>query len=221
MPAPKRAGQALILGILLPLVILGMHPTAHDLTADASNHMTAINHFVHGVALASQPVILFGLLGLSAYLGWSDLATGAFILYALSVVSMATAALMSGFVTSDLVAATRDPTSPVASQSFALLAYSHYINQAFAKLAIVAAGVAIIMWSVEGRRSRRFPATTLLAGAVAGAILCVGVLWGRLVLDVRGIIFATALQALWMVLVAARLLREPAQAAAAVPTAPL
>jgi hypothetical protein len=97
---PRFAGWALLVGILLPLLVLGLHPTAHDLTADSGHRMMLVNYLVHGIALASQPVVLLGLIGLSAYLGWTPLSTAGLVFYCLSVVGTMTAALASGFAAS-------------------------------------------------------------------------------------------------------------------------
>lgn len=211
----RRSGQSLLVGILLPLLVLGMHPTAHDLTADSGNRMALVNHVVHGISLASLPIILLGLIGLSQFLGWTPLVTGALVFYSASVVGMMTAALASGFVASDLVADAREGGA-VASQVDALLSYTHYWNQAFAKLGLIAAGIALVLWSAEillGRRLSRFSG---VVGVVVGAGLAIGVLSGLFRLNVPGIIIATSLEAVWMGLVAMQLLRiDPAAPSAA------
>jgi hypothetical protein len=205
----RRAGQCLLIGILLPLVILGLHPTAHDLTADSGTRITAINHFVHGIALASQPLLVVGLIGLTGYLGWSLPATGGLVVYGFSVVATMTAALMSGFVASDVIAQLRVEAPATAGQYQALLHYTGYLNQAFAKVSVLAAGLALVLWSLDIARTRRLPRLTAVTGIVAGLALTLGILLGQLVLNVQGIIIATAIQAVWMALVAVQLQRVP------------
>ncbi len=206
----RRAGQSLLAGILLPLLILGLHPTAHDLTADSGTRLTVVNHFVHGIALAAQPLVILGLIGLTRYLGWTDLAVAGLVVYACSVVATLTAAVMSGFVASDVIAQLRAGDPATAALDQALLDYTHYLNQAFAKVSVVAAGIALLLWSLEIVRARHLSRLTGVVGVLVGAFLTLGILSAQLVLNVPGILFVTGLQAIWMGLVALQLMRAPA-----------
>lgn len=213
MGSTRRAGQLLLTGVLLPLLILGLHPTAHDLTADAGGRLVAVNHFVHGIAVASQPLVLLGLIGLSQYLEWSTLSTAALKIYCFSALGNVVAALMSGFVASDVIAQLQIADSATAGPSQALLHYTASVNQAFARLAVLAAGIAILLWSLEIGRTRRLPRLGAVLGIGVSLVLVPGILFGQIHLDLRGIIFATTLQAIWMVPVAVQLQRLPLVAA--------
>jgi len=204
----RRAGQALLLGILLPLLILGLHPTAHDLATDAGARMAAVNRLVHGTAIASLPLLFFGVTGLARHLRWSPAATLGLVAYGFSVVGNLVAALMSGFVAPGAIARLQaaDPAEVVVDR--ALLRYTGDLNQAFARMAVVAAGVAILLWAYDIARGRRLTRATAVVGAVVGLALVLGMVGGVLHLDVRGVIIATALQAVWLVMVAIELLRE-------------
>lgn len=204
----RHAGQALLVGVLLPLLILGMHPTAHDLAADSGSRMTMVNHLVHGVALFAQPIVLLGLVGVSWVLGWTTLAVAGLICYSLSVVGMIPAALASGFIGSDVVAAIKQG-GDAAGQFEVLLTYTHFINQAFARCSTIGAGLALVAWGAEILTGRRLSRASGVVGLVVGAVLALGVLTGFLRLDVRGILLTTALQAVWMGMVALQLLRMP------------
>src|SRR2546427_3649940 len=61
MPQERRAAVALLIGVVAPLLIMGMHPTGGDITRGGAR-LVMINHWVHGVALAAQPVVFLGLL---------------------------------------------------------------------------------------------------------------------------------------------------------------
>jgi hypothetical protein len=205
----RRAGQFLLVGILLPLVILGLHPTAHDLTADAGGRIIAINHFVHGIAIASLPLILLGLIGLSQYLEWTAAAVGGLVIYCFATLGNLVAALMSGFVASEVIGQMQADDEASAATHHMLLHYTGYVNQAFAKLAVLAAGVALLLWSLEIIRTRRLSRLSAIVGLGVGVFLILGIPLGQLHLDVRGIILVTALQAVWMVLIGFQLLRVP------------
>lgn len=145
----RRAGQSLLVGILLPLLILRLHPTAHDRTTESGTRLMTINHLVHGIALAAQPLLVLGLLGLSRYLHWTELATAAFVVYAFSAVATMTAAVMSGFVASDVIGQLRAGDPAAVPQIGALLDYTHDLNQAFAIVSVIAGGLALLLWSLE------------------------------------------------------------------------
>jgi hypothetical protein len=203
----RRAGQALLLGILLPLLILGLHPTAHDLAADAGARMAAVNRVVHGTAIASLPLLFFGVAGLARHLRWSAAATLGLVVYGFSVIGNLVAALMSGFVAPVVIERLQavDPAAAVVDR--ALLHYTGELNLAFAKMAVLTAGVAILLWAFEIARGRRLTRATAVVGGGVGLALTLGIVAGILYLDVRGVILATGLQAVWLVMVAIQLVR--------------
>jgi len=189
MPQERRAAVALLIGVVAPLFIMGMHPTGADITTGGAR-LVMINHLVHGVALAAQPVVFLGLLGLWRSLR-SDVATAALVFYAFGIVAILSAATLSGFVAPDLV------TDRV------LLGLTYELNQAFAKVSVAAIGASLILWGVA-LRFARLPAA---AGVIIGAVLVLGVLTGWLHLSASGIVIVTLLQGIWIILVAAQLLR--------------
>jgi len=181
MPPERRAAIALLIGVLAPLLIMGMHPTGGDITRGGARLVT-INHWVHGVSLAAQPVVFLGLLGLWRSVR-SDLATAALVFYGFGI---------------DVVA------------DRLLLGYTGMLNQAFAKVSVAAIGASLILWGAAlwpiGGRSgfARLPAA---AGVMIGAVLALGILTGWLRLTVRGIVIVTLLQGIWILLVVRHLLR--------------
>jgi hypothetical protein len=197
MPQERRAAVALLIGVVAPLLIMGMHPTGGDITRGGAR-LVMINHWVHGVALAAQPVVFLGLLGL-----WrssrSDVATAALVLYGFGIVAILSAATLSGFVAPDVV------TDRV------LLGYTGQLNQGFARVSVAAIGASLILWGtalwpIGGRGGfARLPAA---AGVIIGAVLALGVLTGWLHLTAGGIVSVTLLQGVWIIFVAVHLLRE-------------
>src|ERR1044072_7465280 len=94
LPQERRAAALLLIGVLAPLFIMGMHPTT------GGARLVLINHVVHGVSLAAQPIVFVGLLGVWRSLR-SDVATLALVCYAFGIVAILTAATLSGFVAPD------------------------------------------------------------------------------------------------------------------------
>ena len=185
----RRAAIALLVGVVAPLLIMGMHPTGADITIGGAR-LVLINHMVHGVSLAAQPVVFLGLLGLWRRLR-SDVATAALVFYAFGIVAILSAAVLSGFVAPDLIS------------DRVLLGYTYGLNQGFAKVSVAAIGASLILWGVA-LRFARLPAA---AGVIIGAVLVLGVLTGWLHLSASGIVIVTLLQGIWLILVAALLLR--------------
>src|SRR6266699_2610082 len=186
----RRAAVALLIGVIAPLLIMGMHPTGADITTGGAR-LVMINHVVHGVSLAAQPVVFLGLLGLWRSLR-SDVATAALVFYAFGIVAILSAATLSGFVAPDLV------TDRV------LLGLTYELNQGFAKVSVAAIGASLILWGVA-LRFARLPAA---AGVIIGAVLALGVLTRWLRVTASGIVIVTLLQGVWIIVVAAHLLRE-------------
>lgn len=188
MIQPRQAGALLMTGVLLPLLVLVMHPTGHDLANDPDGRVRAVNYLVHGIAIACLPLLATGLAGLCAWLRWSATASLAFAIYLLSSACNLVAAMMSGFVAPRLLSGGETPDA-------SLLHFTHDINQAFATSAVFAAGIALVLWGLALHRRGK---TWLAAlGVVIGIVQVAGILSGLLQLDVKGILLATALQAAW------------------------
>ena len=189
MIQPRQSAALLIAGVLLPLLVLVMHPSGHDLADDPSGRMRAVNALVHGIAIACLPLLATGLAGLCTWLRWSATATLAFAIYLIASTCNLLAAMMSGFVAPRLLSGGATPNA-------SLLHFTHDINQAFATSAVVAAGVAFVLWSLALHRRGK---TWLAAlGVVIGIVQVASILSGLLQLDVKGILLATALQAAWL-----------------------
>jgi len=194
MPQERRAAVALLIGVLAPLLIMGMHPTGSGLTTGGAR-LVMINHLVHGVSLAAQPVVFLGLLGLWRSLR-SDVATAALVVYGFGIVAILSAAVLSGFVAPEVVA------------DRPLLSYTGQLNQGFAKVSVAAMGASLLLWGAALWRIGGFARLPAAAGLIVGAVLALGILTGWLRLTVGGIVLVTLLQGIWIILVAAHLLRE-------------
>lgn len=184
MPPERRAAAALLIGMLAPLLIMWMHPTGPGLAAGGAR-LVLINHMVHGVSIAAQPIVFLGLLGLWRTLR-SDVATAALVFYGFGIVAILSAAVVSGFVAPEVITDRQ------------LLFYTGLLNQGFAKVSVAATGVSLILWGAALWSKARVPGA---AGVLLGAVLALGILTGLLHLDVSGIVFVTVLQGVWILLV--------------------
>lgn len=203
----SAAPWALIVGALIPALIIAMHPEGHDVAGDPSGAVASVNVLVHSVMIAAQPLVLFGLLGLSRQLGWNDFAVAAAAFFGVAVAAGVSAAIMSGFVAPAMVEGATQ--GDVVSQG--LLAFTGHLNQGFAKVFLAMEAVAILLWSLAIIRTRALPAWLGYYGALAAAVMAM--IPGRGTVGVTEMMVATYLPAVWMIGVGAVMLtRAPAPA---------
>jgi len=200
------SGATLIAGALVFVVVMALHPTAHEiLEADDVAHFAHLNRHVHSMALAGVPIAFLGLLGLWRRLGGGPLATAGLVTWGFASVAVTSAAIASGFVATEAILADiRKPDHP-ADLSHLLLDYTSWINQGFAKVYFVAGSIAIVVWAVAILRGGRMHRAAGVGGLIAGGgALFLG---GHLRLDVHGFGILVLLQASWMVWVGVLLCR--------------
>ena len=73
---------------------------------------------------------------------------------------------------------------------------------------MAATGASLILWGAALWRIGGFARLPAAAGVIVGAVLALGIVTGWLPLTVVGIVVVTLLQGIWIILVAAHLLRE-------------
>jgi hypothetical protein len=196
----QMGGAALIAASAGTIFAMAHHPT----------HLGSgpFVQIVHGV--------LIGLLGLTAFgfatfvgargLERPAILAGA-VAYVVAVFGGLTAATTNGFVVPALAA-----RGDAAGRDLFLLTWE--VDQAFATLGVVSAGLAIVFWSLDfldrgEREPRLIGLFGLLAGAGPGLLLATGASDMR----VAGAFFAYSAHALWGVAVGVHLLRGKARAA--------
>ena len=220
MTRDASSGVALIVGAVAGLVTMSLHPTGREL-ATAVGHAAGparLNLFVHALAVASLPALLFGAVGLTRRVaGAHTLATVALVTYALGAVAVLNAAVASGMIAPGLIArlVTADDAHRPALE--AMLDYGWRFNQAFAAVFVAASSVAIVLWSAAILRGGGLPRWVGTFGAVVGAIILVALHTGHLQLGVHGFGFVVFAQAAWLIAVGVSLWRSAAPAAAHAP----
>lgn len=205
----RLGGAALILGAAMGLVTMALHPTGHDLAnAEHFEHVARLAKVVHALAIASVPVTFLGALALARRLGGPDrAATAGLVAFALASFAVVVAAVMSGFVGPDLM---RDHLAADTGGKEAvhrLLDLVHAVNQAFARVHVVASSVAIGLWSVAILKGRGLAKGLGVYGLVFGAAASLAVLSGHLRLDVHGFGAVMLGEAGWWVAAGVLLLR--------------
>ena len=209
------SGTLLIAGSLAMVLVMSLHPTGHDLVSpERFARLARLNMMVHGLAVASVPVLFLGLLGLWRRLGPSDLSTAALVAWGFGGVAVMVAAVASGFVATGVIRHMLTADEASRDLYHALLTYTSLVNRAFANVHVVAMSVAILLWSAEMLRGLRMGRAVGIAGVVAGAAILLGVLSGHLRMDVHGFGIVTLAHSAWLIWLGILLCRPGAAAEA-------
>ena len=208
----RLGGIALIASALFGIVTMSLHPTAHDFAARESFHsMANLGIAVHALAVASAPLSFLGALALTQRLQSADrLAVSALVAYGFGLVAVIIAAAVSGFVAPNLMQEMMSSAPPASDVWRIALDYNHHINQAFAKIFVVASSIAIVLWSSSIVRGRALAAGAGIYGALLGPATIVALASGHLRLDVHGMGAVVFAQALWFTIVGVLLYRARA-----------
>ncbi len=209
----KIYATALIVGSVSSVGMMAFHPTGHDLF---TAHFSSFMKWVHVVGLTNIGLLLFGFIGLSRQLGTARIdVTAAMAAYAIALAAVATPVAVSAFLMPSLEArmlAANADTAKTAMLSNSFM-FSGLMINAFVKVFVLAASVAMFFWSLAMVRTARFPkapkAPKALAwwGMVAAVLTVVAVLAEHLKLDVHGfaaVMFAQGVWNCWTAVVMAR-----------------
>ena len=207
----RIAGIVLIVVPLLSILMMAHHPSAgsHDpaaLVAEIADK-SQLSRIVHGVLIALMGAELFAFIAFCRRLGFERSAVRAgFVAYSSGTGAMIGAALISGFVISDLAAHYVQQPSGDATAFVDLSRLAMIGNQALAKLGVVAMSAAIVLWSAALFRSGR-DRWVGIAGLVAGLGPAIALVVGAVRLDVGGMTLVVVCQAAWIVIVGIQMIR--------------
>jgi hypothetical protein len=205
----RIAGIALIAATLLSVVMMAHHPTAgtHDhaaLAADIASKTTP-SRIVHGVLIALIVVELFAFTTFAMRIAWRSAARAGFVAYAVGAGAMIGAALVSGFIVSDLALHYAGAADAAAFADFARVCMA--ANQALAKLGTIATSAGIVLWSIALLREPGTGRWLAWAGFVAGLAPAIALLAGAIRLDVHGMTLVVIGQAAWNLAAGVALIR--------------
>ena len=172
MPRERAAATLLVTGTLAGMLVMVLHPTGADIV-NAQNFArhALLNQSVHGIAIASLPMLFLGFAGLCRRLAWTEVAIAGLVSYGFAAIAVMAAAVASGFIFTGLIEqllAADEASRPVLR---ALMRYTHQWNQAFAAVHVVAASAAILMWSIAIMKDNAMPRALGYAGAAIGAVI--------------------------------------------------
>ena len=214
MQQARLGGTAMIAGALMLIVTMAFHPTGHEVAADVERQ-GALSLAVHSLALLSLPIAFYGALALTRRLSpASALAELALVFQGMASVAGMLAATASGLIAPGLIARMLTQEGAARAATDAVLEFNGSLNQAFAKILVVASSVAIGLWSVAILRTRLLGRGSGVLGCALALVTVGFLLGGHLRLDVHGFGAVVLGQTVWLVLVGLELRRPQAAAQA-------
>jgi hypothetical protein len=209
MNTNRTAAYALIGGSAAGLVTMMLHPSGHDVIRNAAaGAPNTLNSSVHLLAIMAQPVVLAGSLGLTVRLARRDLAFGAFSFFVLASFAVVAAALASGYIAPAVLDGMDAVDEARRARMMSALGYTGILNQAFAKLYVVLAGAAILLWSLAILKGTQLSRWLGVYGIVLGLGLITSMALNALPLDIHGFGAVAILVGAWFVWAAVRLLKD-------------
>ena len=191
------------------IITMALHPMGRIAPAEVDAVVRKLLA-VHSVALASVPLVFLGAWGLARRLGGPDRLSWAGLgIFGYAVGAILTGAVFDGLVEPRLLqqivasaGATRDTWQTI-------MRYNGIVDSAFVRVYVVAAGVAILVWSVAMMKNRALGWGIAAYGGLLGLTTVVGVLTGMLSPESHGFALVIVGQALWFLVAGAALWREP------------
>lgn len=191
------------------MITMSLHPVAgaHPITPAQFEKLTALMIGVHALAIAGVPFSFLGALALTRRLDSpSRLALTGLVIYGLGLVAVMIAPAISGFVGTEILRHII-AKGPDREQWRTLMEYNHLINQAFARIFVVASSSAIALWSLLIVKNRALSVTIGLYGLLLGPAVIIAMLAG-LSLDVHGFGLIIFGQAIWLIVTGILLMRS-------------
>ncbi len=202
--ATRWSAAVLIAGPILSVFAMAHHPTAGGAsTAERLASMTrhaSLGGFVHGALIVLMVGIFIGLVTFAGILGWRiGRVRAGVIAYSVGVVCMVGAALVSGFLVPGLAERYVDATPAEMEAVVPVLHFCHEANQTLAKAGTMAMSAGIFLWSLVLLTRPGWLRIVGVFGLAVGALPVLGLVLGRLHLDVHGMLLVVLAQAIWTV----------------------
>ncbi|MSR63715.1 MAG: hypothetical protein EXS08_14915 [Planctomycetes bacterium] len=212
MTTERASGLALIAGTAAMIVTMLFHPRGHDLFAPGQFEAGARqNVLTHALALCGLPLSFLGASGLTRRLTRApSLALGGLVLYGFACVGVMIAAVASGLVATELAGEIVAAGGKANETQAALFHYNGFVNQAFAKLYVVASSLALFAWSFSILRGGELARALGIYGCVLAPVTLLALLSGHVQLDVHGFGAIVLGQAVWNSVAGALLCRARA-----------
>ena len=208
MKRDSVSGALLIGSTLVAVLALLRHPSGLLGAGDHFAREAQMAIWVHAMVIAMALVSFLGFFGLQRRLAATpDLATAGLVAYGFAVIGVTIAAGISGFAGTALAARYIGADEGTKHVLHEIFHYNSMVNQAYAKVHLVASAAAILLWSLGILKSHALGRALGLVGVVVGAGTLVGLLFGPIVLGVHAIFLYAFGQGAWTVWVGIELVR--------------
>ena len=210
--AARNAGILLIAATVLEVAAMAHHPTvtsSNILQAiEQIARMSDLSGWVHGLLIGLMLTVLYVFTEFGQRRGIAlPLVRAGLIAYTIGVLAMMSAAMMSGFVITQVASLTPHATEADLQSSAQLLILCRVLNQTFASLGVVLMSAGIVLWSIDLLRSRQLARLLGVFGLLIGLLPAAALAFGALRLDVPGMTQVVLLQSVWNIGVGVLLIR--------------
>jgi hypothetical protein len=200
----RGAGVLLIAASVLEIATMAHHPSVHASDARAAlarlQELAPLSAWVHGILIA---LMLLGFFALSEFALWRGLTRwrvrAGLTAYAIGVMAMTGAALVSGFIAPQLFSLFDDPSAVDPTLIRVPLRLCALMNRALADLGAVAMSAGIFAWSLDLLTGQRAERAVGGLGVAVGLGCAVALIAGVLHLDVHGMMLTVVLQGIWTI----------------------
>lgn len=208
MGRERLGGTVMIISVAMGLATMALHPTGHDIQRDPV-FQGMLNLAVHSLAILGAPMALYGCFVLTRRLAMTDpVAELALAFYGVSTVATLMAATASGMLAPALIGALRSADPDASAITLAILRYNVSLNQAFAKIIVGTASIAIGLWSYVIVRRRVMNRRAGIYGCVIAVLALLALLSGQLRMDIHGFGAIVLAHGIWMVVIGLELRRS-------------
>lgn len=161
---------------------------------------------VHSVALVSSPLLFLGACGIARRLGGGDrLSWAGLVFYGTGAAALLSGVVLDGLVEPKLLKEIVGATGQTHELWRAIAKYNAVVDTAFVLVYVVAAGVAILLWSAAIVKNNKSGLGTAVYGIVLGMISVVGVLAGFVSPETHAFAMVIVGQAAWFLWMAGRM----------------
>jgi hypothetical protein len=198
----RKTGLVLVAATVLEIAAMAHHPSvaAHDVghAIEEIARLSDLSGWVHGVLIALMLGIFYGLVEFSRRRGivlpW---VRAGLIAYAVGVLAMIGAAMMSGFAIGQVASFAAHLADPDLHASAQLLNFCVVLNQMCANLGAIMMSLGIVFWSIDLLRGPRLAWLVGIFGLLIGLVPAAALVLGVLHLDVHGMTGVVLLQSVW------------------------
>ena len=198
----RNAGVLLVVATVVAVVAMAHHPSVTSReparAIEQIPSMSDLSAWVHGVMIGVMLALLYVFTEFASRRGIAlPLVRIGLIAYFVGVLAMIGAAMMSGFVITQLASLTPHATDADLRISGQLLILCGVLNQTFASFGVLLMSVGTVFWSLDLWRGPRLARLLGMFGLLVGLLPPAALALGALHLDVPGMTQVVLLQMVW------------------------